>query len=50
VVVAADVSGPDLERAVLASERIQAILAGRTPLKIIEAGGGRLVNIVVRDA
>ena len=50
VVVAADVSGPDLERAVLASERIQAVLAGRTPLKIIQAGGGKLVNIVVRDA
>jgi leucyl-tRNA synthetase len=50
VVVAADISGPDLEAAVLASERIQAILAGRAPLKIIQAGGGKLVNIVVRDA
>ena len=50
VVVAADVSGPDLERAVLASERVQAVLAGRTPVKIIQAGGGKLVNIVVRDA
>jgi leucyl-tRNA synthetase len=50
IVVAADISGPDLEAAVLGSERIQAILAGRTPLKIIQAGGGKLVNIVVRDA
>jgi leucyl-tRNA synthetase len=50
VVVAADISGPDLEAAVLGSDRIQAILAGRTPLKVIHAGGGRLVNIVVRDA
>ena len=49
VVVAADISGPDLEAAVLESSRIQAILAGRTPLKVIHAGGGRLVNIVVRD-
>jgi leucyl-tRNA synthetase len=49
VVVAADVTGPDLERAVLASERIRAVLAGREPLRIIQAGGGRLVNIVVRD-
>ena len=40
---------PTLEAAVLASERIQAVLAGRAPLKIIQAGGGKLVNIVVRD-
>src|SRR5258705_12312237 len=50
VVVAADISGPDLEAAVLASDRIRSILAGRQPLKIIQAGGGKLVNIVVRDA
>ena len=49
IVVAADVTGADLERAVLASERIRAVLAGREPLRIIQAGGGRLVNIVVRD-
>jgi hypothetical protein len=29
--------------------RIQQILAGRTPERIIQAGGGRLVNLVVRD-
>ena len=39
-----------IERAALGSERIQSILAGRTPLKVIQAGGGKLVNIVVRDA
>jgi leucyl-tRNA synthetase len=50
VVVAADISGPELEAVVLASDRIQAVLAGRTPQKIIQAGGGRLVNIVVTDA
>ena len=50
VLVAADISAAELERAVLASERIQAVLAGREPLKIIQAGGGRLVNIVVRDS
>jgi leucyl-tRNA synthetase len=50
VVVAADADPAALEAAVLASARIQAVLAGRVPLKIIQAGGGRLVNIVVRDA
>jgi leucyl-tRNA synthetase len=50
VVVAADASAEDLEAAALASERIRSILAGRAPLKVIQAGGGRLVNIVVKDA
>ncbi len=50
IVVAADIGAADLERAVLASDRVQALLAGREPLKIIQAGGGKLVNIVVRDA
>ncbi|HUQ77962.1 MAG TPA: leucine--tRNA ligase [Patescibacteria group bacterium] len=49
IVVASDVGGEDLERAALASEKVQALLAGRAPLKVIQAGGGRLVNIVVRD-
>jgi hypothetical protein len=48
--VAVDISGSDLEAAVLATDRIRTILAGRTPLKIIHAGGGRLVNIVVPEA
>ena len=49
VVVAADASQADVESAVLASERIRSVLAGREPLKVIHAGGGRLVNLVVRD-
>jgi leucyl-tRNA synthetase len=49
IVVAADIDPAGLEAAALASDRIQALLAGRTPLKVIQAGGGRLVNIVVRD-
>ncbi|HEY3164347.1 MAG TPA: class I tRNA ligase family protein, partial [Candidatus Limnocylindrales bacterium] len=49
VVVPADIDAAGLEAAALGSERIRAILAGRTPLKVIQAGGGRLVNIVVRD-
>nr|MBA2381923.1 leucine--tRNA ligase [Chloroflexota bacterium] len=48
IVVPADTDAAGLEAAVLASDRIQAVLAGRTPLKIIQAGGGKLVNIVVR--
>ncbi len=42
-------TGPALEAAALASPKIAAILAGRTPDKVILAGGGRLVNIVLRD-
>ena len=38
-----------VEQAVLASARIQELLAGRTPDRVIHAGGGRLVNLVVRD-
>ena len=49
IIVASDIAGPDLERAALASEKVQALLAGRAPIKVIQAGGGRLVNIVVRD-
>ena len=50
VVVPSGISDADLEAAVLASARVQSVLAGRKPLKIIQAGGGRLVNIVVREA
>ena len=48
--VPADTTGPALEAAALASPKIAAILAGRTPDKVILAGGGKLVNIVLRDA
>ena len=50
VVVAADATPSEIEAEVLASQKVQAHLAGRTPDRIIHAGGGRLVNIVVRDA
>jgi leucyl-tRNA synthetase len=49
IVVAANADAAAIEQAVLASARIQQILAGRTPERIIQAGGGRLVNLVVRD-
>jgi leucyl-tRNA synthetase len=50
VIVAADAAPAEIEAAALASERIRTILAGREPLKVILAGGGRLVNVVVKDA
>jgi leucyl-tRNA synthetase len=49
VVVAANADAAAVEAAVLASARIQELLAGRTPDRIIQAGGGRLVNLVVRE-
>jgi leucyl-tRNA synthetase len=49
VVVPAAADAAAIEAAVLASARIQQILSGRTPARIIQAGGGRLVNLVVRD-
>jgi leucyl-tRNA synthetase len=48
VVVAADASTADIEAAVLGRERIRSILDGRQPDRIVVAGGGRLVNLVVR--
>jgi leucyl-tRNA synthetase len=50
VVVAADASQDEVEAAALGSDRIRTVLAGREPLRVIHAGGGRLVNIVVADA
>ena len=49
ITVAANADPAVIERAALASEKVQAILAGRVPERVIHAGGGRLVNIVVRD-
>ena len=37
-----------IEREVLASPKIVALLAGRAPDRVIHAGG-KLVNIVLRD-
>jgi leucyl-tRNA synthetase len=48
VIVPADASQEAIETAVLAQARIQEILAGRTPDRIVVAGGGKLVNLVVR--
>jgi leucyl-tRNA synthetase len=50
LVVPAGIDGGELERLALASPKIAAILAGRTPDRIIAAGGGKLLNIVIRDA
>ena len=50
LVVPANATGSALEELVLASPKIQAILAGRKPDRVIEAGGGRLVNLVVRES
>jgi len=50
IVVPSDIAPVDLEAAALASPKIAALLAGRRPDRVIQAGGGRLVNIVVRDA
>lgn len=49
VVVAADADQAMIEREVLAAPKIAALLGGRTPDRIIHAGG-KLVNIVLRDA
>jgi leucyl-tRNA synthetase len=48
IVVAIDASPADIEAAVLARDRIRTILDGRTPDRIVVAGGGRLVNLVIR--
>jgi leucyl-tRNA synthetase len=50
VVVAADADQATIEREVLASPKIVALLDGRTPDRVIHARGGKLVNIVLRDA
>jgi leucyl-tRNA synthetase len=48
VIVPADATQADIEAAVLARDRIIAILDGRAPDRIVVAGGGKLVNLVVR--
>jgi len=48
VTVPAGISEIELEQVVLARDKIRAALAGREPARIVHAGGGRLVNIVVR--
>jgi leucyl-tRNA synthetase len=48
ILVPAGISDLELQQQVLARDRIQELLAGREPDRIVVAGGGRLVNIVVR--
>jgi leucyl-tRNA synthetase len=48
VTVPTGISEIELEQIVLARDKVRAALDGRQPLKVIQAGGGRLVNIVVR--
>jgi leucyl-tRNA synthetase len=50
VTVPADASEEQLKADVLADPKIAAILAGRSPDRIVVAGGGRLINVVIRDA
>jgi leucyl-tRNA synthetase len=47
ITVPAGISDIELEQVILARDKIVAALGGRTPHRIIHAGGGRLVNIVV---
>ncbi len=48
VTVPAGISEVELEQIVLSRDRIVAVLDGRPPERVIHAGGGKLVNIVVR--
>jgi leucyl-tRNA synthetase len=47
ITVPAGIGQDELERLVLGRERVREVLAGRTPDRVIHAGG-RLVNLVVR--
>ncbi|MFM2106545.1 MAG: leucyl-tRNA synthetase [Chloroflexota bacterium] len=49
VQVPAGIAEAELEALVLAREKVVAALGGKRPDRIIHAGGGRLVNIVVRS-
>ena len=48
ITVASNASTAEIEAAVLGRERIVMFLAGRAPDRIVVAGGGKLVNLVVR--
>jgi leucyl-tRNA synthetase len=48
VLVPAGITDMELEQLVLSRDRVREHLGGRTPDRVILAGGGRLVNIVVR--
>jgi leucyl-tRNA synthetase len=48
VVVPSSISAEELERLVLDRPKVAAALGGRPPERVIQAGGGKLVNVVVR--
>ncbi|MEO7663828.1 MAG: leucine--tRNA ligase [Candidatus Limnocylindrales bacterium] len=48
LVVPAAIDDTALERLVLAAPKVRAALAGKAPDRVIIAGGGRLVNLVVK--
>jgi hypothetical protein len=48
VEVAVGLTDAEVEAVVLARPKVVAALGGHVPDRIIHAGGGRLVNIVVR--
>ena len=48
VTVATDATTAEIETAVLGRDRIREILDGRAPDRVVVAGGGKLVNLVVR--
>ena len=49
IIVPAGIADAELQQLVLAAPKVVAALAGKTPHRVIVAGGGRLVNLVVRD-
>jgi leucyl-tRNA synthetase len=49
ITVPVGIDQAELERLVLARDRVREVLGGRTPDRVIHAGG-RLVNLVVREA
>jgi leucyl-tRNA synthetase len=48
VVVPADITPADLERIVLERPKVVTALGGRSPDRVIQAGGGKLVNVVIK--
>jgi leucyl-tRNA synthetase len=48
VTVPAGISEIELEQVVLARDKVRAALGGREPDRVIHAGGGRLINLVIR--
>ena len=48
VTVPAGISEIELEQIVLARDKVVAALGGKQPHRVIHAGGGKLVNIVVQ--